>query len=77
MNKPTAVISASPSPMGGDKANASLLLTLHMINAQLSEETTMIIPHITLKMNKEGIIVDPELKEKLQSLLHSLEQACR
>ncbi|WP_054026027.1 NADPH-dependent FMN reductase [Bacillus sp. FJAT-28004] len=76
MNKPTAVISASPTPMGGDKAHASLLLTLKMINAEIVEGGTLIIPHITLKLNKEGMITDPELKQELLSVLHSLEQAC-
>jgi chromate reductase len=76
MNKPTAVISASPTPMGGDKANASLLLTLKMINAEIVESGTLIIPHITLKLNKEGIITDPKLKQELLSVLQTLEQAC-
>jgi len=76
INKPTAVISASPSPMGGDKANASLLLTLKMMNAEIVERGTLIIPHITLKLNKEGIITDPKLKQELLSVLQILEQAC-
>lgn len=76
MNKPTAVISASPSPMGGDKAHASLLLTLNMINADVVEGTSMIIPHITLKLNKEGIITDPETVKELQLVLRQLELAC-
>lgn len=76
MNKPTAVISASPSPMGGDKAHASLLLTLRMINAEIIEGGTLIIPHITLKLNGEGMITNPDLKHELLSVLLSLEQAC-
>lgn len=76
MNKPTAVISASPTPMGGDKAHASLLLTLNMINAAIVEKGTLIIPHITLKLSKEGSITDPNLQQELLSLLQALEQAC-
>ncbi|WP_339206157.1 NADPH-dependent FMN reductase [Paenibacillus sp. FSL K6-3182] len=76
MNKPTAVISASPTPMGGDKAHASLLLTLKMINADIVEGGTLIIPHITLKLNKEGMITDSQLKQELITALQSLEQAC-
>lgn len=76
MNKPTAVISASPSPMGGDKAHASLLLTLTMINAKLVDKAALIIPYITMKMNKAGTITDSELKQKLLSVLRELEQAC-
>ncbi|WP_062231892.1 NADPH-dependent FMN reductase [Fictibacillus sp. FJAT-27399] len=76
MNKPTAVISASPSPMGGDKAYDSLLLTLKMMNAVIVESGTMMIPHIGLKLTTEGVISDPETKEELLSLLKALEQAC-
>ncbi|MBW4638176.1 MAG: NAD(P)H-dependent oxidoreductase [Gloeocapsa sp. UFS-A4-WI-NPMV-4B04] len=38
MDKPTAVISASPSPDGGDKANASLVQTLRVIWQRLLKE---------------------------------------
>jgi len=76
MNKPTAVISASPSPMGGDKAHASLLLTLKMIEATIVDGGTMMIPHIGLKLNKEGVITDLDTKQKLLTVLSVLEQAC-
>lgn len=76
MNKPTAVISASPSPMGGELAHASLLLTLNMINAEVVKGATMIIPHITLKLNKEGVITNPETSQELQLVLGELEFAC-
>jgi len=76
VNKPTAVISASPTPMGGDKAHASLLLTLQMINAEIVEGGTMIIPHITLKLNHQGIITNSDTKHELLTVLRGLEQAC-
>jgi chromate reductase len=76
MNKPTAVISASPTPMGGDKAHASLLLTLNRINAKILERGTLIIPQINLKQNPDGVITDPALKQDLLSVLQALEQAC-
>jgi chromate reductase len=71
MNKPVAVISASPTPMGGDKAHASLLLTLNMVNAKIVAEG-MIIPFIRLKLNNEGEITDPALADELRSLLSAL-----
>jgi len=77
MNKPTAVISASPTPMGGDKAHASLLLTLKMINADIVKGGTMIIPHITLKLNMEGVITNPETKQEILSVLRELERAVK
>lgn len=72
MSKPVAVISASPTPLGGDKAHASLLLTLNMVNATIVDGATMIIPYISLKLNKEGTITDLMTKEALRSLLDSL-----
>jgi len=47
-----------------------------MINADIVERGTLIIPHITLKLNKEGHITDPELKQELLSVLQTLEHAC-
>ncbi|WP_082350679.1 NADPH-dependent FMN reductase [Paenibacillus xylanivorans] len=76
LNKPTVAIAASPSPMGGDKAHASLLLTLNMINAQVLHEASLTIPHITLKMNKQGVIIDSEIQHALENSLLSLEDAC-
>lgn len=75
MNKPTAVISASPTPMGGDKAHASLLLTLNMINAKIVDGGTMMIPHITLKLNKAGVITDADTAQSLRDLLNAMKQA--
>ncbi|WP_340400463.1 NADPH-dependent FMN reductase [Paenibacillus sp. FSL H8-0079] len=76
LNKPTIVIAASPSPMGGDKAHASLLLTLNMINAHVLQDGCLTIPHITLKMNKEGVIIDSETHHALQNSLAILGEAC-
>ncbi len=76
MNKPTAVVTASPTPMGGDKAHDSILLTLNMINAQIVEGGTLMIPHINLKLNKEGVITDTETVKCLSSLLKNLVNAC-
>ncbi|WP_408893941.1 NADPH-dependent FMN reductase [Paenibacillus taichungensis] len=76
INKPTIAIAASPSPMGGDKAHASLLLTLNMINAQILHEASLTIPHITLKMNKQGVIIDSETQHALENSLLCLGHAC-
>ena len=42
MYKPTAVISASPSPDGGEKANASLVQTLKMMMADIPEGSILL-----------------------------------
>ncbi|EFM08737.1 NADPH-dependent FMN reductase [Paenibacillus curdlanolyticus YK9] len=72
VNKPTAVITASPTPMGGDKAHASLLLTLRMINAIIVEEASIMIPQISLKLNQQGEIVSEELQQQIDAVLDAL-----
>jgi chromate reductase len=74
MNKPVSVISASPSPMGGDKAHASLLLTLSIMDAKIVEGGTIIIPFISLKLNAEGEITDSATEQGIRSLLDAIER---
>lgn len=76
VNKQTAVITASPTPLGGDKAFASLLLTLRMINAIIVEDASLMIPQISLKMNREGEITSPELEKQIQEALQAFQSAC-
>ncbi|MWC29559.1 NADPH-dependent FMN reductase [Paenibacillus sp. MMS18-CY102] len=75
VNKRTAVITASPTPMGGDKAFASLLLTLRMINAIIVEEASIMIPQISLKLNQQGEITSEELQQQIATALEALAQA--
>ncbi|SRR5579883_1502659 len=75
VNKPTAVISASPSPDGGEKAHASLLQTLRVMTAEIVEESKMLIPGVSAKLNKSGEITDPATAQELQALLNALAQA--
>jgi chromate reductase, NAD(P)H dehydrogenase (quinone) len=72
MHKPTAVISASPSIDGGERANASLVQTLRVMMADLVVGSTLCIPAISAKLNSQGKIVDPALTISLQSLLDTL-----
>ena len=72
--KPVVAISASPSWLGGDKALASLLMTLRAMNSKVVEETSFAIPTIRKKMNAKGQVADTETLEKLQSSLNSLIQ---
>jgi chromate reductase, NAD(P)H dehydrogenase (quinone) len=69
MYKPTAVISASPSPDGGEKANASLVQTLKMMMAEIPEGSILCIPAVSAKLSKQGEIVDAEIEISLRSLL--------
>ncbi|CEH29500.1 flavoprotein [Aneurinibacillus migulanus] len=69
MNKPVSIISASPSPLGGEQAYASLLLTLDMLNAEIVKGATMKIPFIGTKLNADAKITDPSLEQDLKYLI--------
>jgi chromate reductase, NAD(P)H dehydrogenase (quinone) len=73
MHKPTAVISASPSPDGGEKANASLVQTLKMMMAEINNRSILCIPAVSAKLNKNGDVIDLETTNLLQSLLDHLQ----
>ncbi|WP_299403455.1 NAD(P)H-dependent oxidoreductase [Acaryochloris sp. IP29b_bin.148] len=75
MHKPTAVISASSSPDGGEKANASLVQTLRVMMADIQEEAILCIPAISAKINAEGELTDTQTEIALQSVLQVLTQA--
>ncbi len=73
-HKPVAVISASPLATGGDKAHASLLLTLKALGSNVPEGGKLMVPVVKKKLNDAGEIVDPETVQALKSLLAALEQ---
>ncbi|WP_231506369.1 NADPH-dependent FMN reductase [Paenibacillus sp. UNC451MF] len=75
LNKPTAVISASPLATGGKVAHASLLLTLQMITANLFEGGQLSIPLIYKKLNEQGEFTDAETTEEIRALLRALANA--
>ncbi|WP_248926863.1 NADPH-dependent FMN reductase [Paenibacillus hamazuiensis] len=77
MNKPVAVISASPTPMGGDRAHASLLLTLNMMNAVIAEGAALTVPFISKKISATGEIADADLERALTALNEALAEAIR
>lgn len=72
--KPVVVISASPLWGGGDKAHASLLLTLTALGANVPDEGKLMIPTVNKKLNANGDIVDTETVQKLKAVLDALAQ---
>jgi chromate reductase, NAD(P)H dehydrogenase (quinone) len=72
MHKPTAVISASPAPDGGEKANASLVQTLRVMMANIPAEAILCIPAVSAKLTDRREIIDPQTANSLQSLLATL-----
>ena len=70
--KPVAAISASPLPSGGDKALASLLLTLTALGTMTDHNMTLSIGAGKKKINEHGEVVDLQTKSELKDLLKNL-----
>ena len=70
--KPAAAISSSPSDLGGDKAFASLVLTLGAMQARLPERGGLVVPFVRKRIAADGTIVDPTLAGELRTLLAEL-----
>ena len=73
--KPVAVLSASPSALGGEKAHASLVLTLNALEAQVVEGASLQIPFVTTKLNTEKNVSDPATMAALEASLRALVEA--
>lgn len=75
-DKPVVAISASPLATGGDKAMASLLLTLTALGTKMEAGSSLKIPAIKKKINVEGEIIDhqtiTDLKLLMDELLNSI-----
>ena len=71
-HKPVAVISASPLPTGGDKAMASLLLTLGALGTRTEPGMTLSIPAILKKTDADKRITEDETMGSLQQLFERL-----
>jgi chromate reductase, NAD(P)H dehydrogenase (quinone) len=69
MDKPVAVITAA---INGEKAHASLLLTLNALSATIVEGATLVIPFIRTKLNDKGEVVDPSTIKSIESILNVL-----
>jgi NAD(P)H-dependent FMN reductase len=70
--KPVAAISASPLYSGGDKALASLLLTLSALGAGMDAASSVSIANIKSKMSDEGVVADYETEMTLRRLIDDL-----
>lgn len=75
MNKPTAVISASPHEDGGKTALESLIGTLKMMSAVIPGEATLVVPIANKKFAPDGSVVDVNTATSLHNLIRALMQA--
>lgn len=70
--KPVIAISASPSYEGGNKALASLLLTLSALGTKMTEGSSISIASVNKKLNARGEITDEQTLHNLRSLFDHL-----
>ncbi len=70
-HKPTALITASSV---GEKGHASLLETLKVIEANITDGTQLLISHARLKVNRDHQITDEATLSQVRSLICELDQ---
>ncbi|MDM5188683.1 NAD(P)H-dependent oxidoreductase [Bacillus sp. DX4.1] len=70
--KPVAVITASPSITGGDKAHESLLLTLGMLDTTVVKSGSLLVPSVRTKFNDDATVTDESTKQALIALINSI-----
>jgi NAD(P)H-dependent FMN reductase len=72
LNKPVAVLSASPSHSGGASAHQSLRLTLTALAASVADSTSLTVPMIGKKLDAAGHIHDLSLQQALRAVIDAL-----
>lgn len=73
IDRRVGVITASPSPTGGDHANAQLRETLRMMTGTVVDESCLTVGTISAKLDRgTGEITDPELTAQLKTALQAL-----
>lgn len=70
--KPIAAISVSTMQSGGDKALASLMLTLSVLGTTFTESSMLAIGSVKSKINEIGEITGFTTQQELLLVLHSL-----
>ncbi len=73
-HKPTALITASSS---GEKGHASLLETLKVIDANITDETQLLISHAKLKVSNEYRITDSTTLAEVEALIQAFDKLIR
>jgi chromate reductase len=72
--KPVAAITASSM---GEKAHASLIATLKIIEANITEDTALLIPYASTKINRAGEITDKNTLADIQRLMSTFLEMMR
>jgi chromate reductase, NAD(P)H dehydrogenase (quinone) len=69
VSKPVALVTASSN---GEYGHAALLLILRAISAKVPDEATLLISFVRSKINKQGEVTDPVVKNQLKNVLDAL-----
>lgn len=77
VDKPVLAISASPGYTGGDRAHASLLLTLSALSARVIQSGSISVPAIRQKLDDQGCMTDSALVAELSLGLQELCEAIK
>ncbi|MCX4725352.1 NADPH-dependent FMN reductase [Streptomyces sp. NPDC090052] len=73
IDRRVGVITASPSPTGGDYANTQLRETLRMMTGTVVDEACLMVGTVTTRLDRDtGEITDPELTTQLKAALKAL-----
>lgn len=69
-HKPTVLITASSM---GEKGHASLLETLKIIEANITDETQLLISYVKTKVSKESKIIDAKTLSEVKALVKAFD----
>jgi chromate reductase, NAD(P)H dehydrogenase (quinone) len=69
--KPVALITAASQ---GEKAHASMSLTLGALGARISEDTKLLISFIKTKLDEKGEVADPDVPTLINRVIQALLQ---
>jgi chromate reductase len=76
-NKPTAILSASPGPLGGARVQYDLRKVLLFMNAMVLVKPEVFIGHATAKFSEQGACIDEQTRAFVRLQMSSLEQLIR
>ena len=73
--KPTGVLSAAPSEVGGERARSSLLLTLEALGAAIVPAASFAVPLVRHKLDAAGAVTDAAFAGQLAAAMAALAAA--
>ncbi|MCG6167731.1 NAD(P)H-dependent oxidoreductase [Leptospira sp. FAT2] len=75
VNKPVMALSSSPAYSGGEKAHASLLTTLKVMNTHIVEKASFPVPVARRKVNENDELIGEDTIETFQNALAEFAKA--